>query len=167
MKMVTILTLSLTLTACNDPGPMGPQGVAGNMGPGGAPGTSGSHGTDGVGCTETPLAATSSASLPPQYGGVLLTCSNGSTVITNGASGATGSQGQPGESLQVVQFCPGVDPVYPSTFPEVGVCLDGNIYGVYSANGGFLSELPPGTYNSNGINASCTFTIGENCSVTP
>jgi hypothetical protein len=40
------------------------------------------------------------------------------------------------------------------------------MYGVYSDNGGFLSELPPGEYSSDGINASCSFTIGANCSVT-
>lgn len=82
-----------------------------------------------------------------------------------GANGVDGTNGQDATPVTVVQFCPGVTPIYPSSFPEYGVCIQGQLYGVYSQNGGFLALLPPGTYNSNGINASCTFTITANCGV--
>ncbi len=85
-----------------------------------------------------------------------------------GPAGPVGPQGSPGidgTSVTVVKFCPGTT-VYPSKFIEIGFCVDGKLYGTYSANGGFSTELPPGTYGSNGINASCNFTIGANCQVT-
>jgi hypothetical protein len=90
--------------------------------------------------------------------GALIQCPDGSSsLVTSGANGT------PGTVITAVQFCPNVTPVYPSTFPESGICLDGTMYGVYSANGGFLAALPPGQYSSDGINASCTFTIQPNC----
>lgn len=108
-------------------------------------------------------------------------CPDGtSTSVTDGAigpvgeTGATGQQGNPGINgtngtnatpITAIQFCSNVTPVYSSHFPEFGLCLGGSLYGVYSQNGGFLALLPPGTYYSNGINASCTFTIGPNCEV--
>lgn len=83
----------------------------------------------------------------------------------NGATGAVGPQGVPGISgLTIVKFCPG-DTVYPTTFNEIGFCLEGKVYGTYSANDGFSSELPPGAYTSNGIGSSCNFTILDNCGI--
>jgi len=73
----------------------------------------------------------------------------------------------PAPSVTPVQLCPSsFVPTYPTTFPEYALCINGSLYGVYSANGGFLTELPPGQYNSDGVNASCTFTIEPNCVVT-
>jgi hypothetical protein len=104
----------------------------------------------------------------------ILLC-NGSTGQT-GATGATGSQGATGATGQngsngtnatlvtVVQFCENTT-VYPSTFSEVGVCLGGQLYAVYSLNDGFLSLIPPGAYSSDGVNSSCTFTVGTNCTI--
>lgn len=68
-------------------------------------------------------------------------------------------------ATQVVQFCAGANTAYPGTFAEVGFCINNNLYAVYSANDGFLTLVPPGTYSSNGINASCTFTVLPNCVV--
>jgi hypothetical protein len=82
---------------------------------------------------------------------------------TNGINGANGSNGT---VITVVQFCPGVDPSYPSTFPEVGLCINNNIYAVYSANDGFLTLITPGLYESNAVGSSCTFTVGDNCEIT-
>ena len=56
-------------------------------------------------------------------------------------------------------------PSYPSTFIESILCINQVAYGVYSANDGFLAELPPGTYTSNGINSTCTFQILAGCIV--
>jgi hypothetical protein len=86
-----------------------------------------------------------------------------------GATGATGQQGQPGidaSGVTVVQLCVGCVPVYPSVFAEIAFCIQGNLYGTYSANGGFSALLNPGAYSSDGINCSCTFTIKPNCEVT-
>jgi hypothetical protein len=90
-------------------------------------------------------------------------------VGATGNTGATGAQGPSGTNstpLTVVQLCPGFTPSYPNTFPEVGFCLSSRLYGIYSENGGFMVYLPPGTYSSNGINASCTLTVAANCVVT-
>lgn len=88
--------------------------------------------------------------------------SNGSS----GSNGSNGTNGTNGTVISIVQFCSAsFVPSYPSTFPEIGLCIDDEMVGVYSANGGFLAPLPPGAYNSNGINSSCTFTIGTHCSV--
>lgn len=104
-------------------------------GPVGAPGPKGSSGQDG---------------------------SNGA----QGNTGTTGPQGNNGTSVAPIQLCPAsYVPSYPNVFPEYALCLGDQLFGVYSANGGFLALLPPGTYSSNGISASCTFTIQPNCVV--
>jgi hypothetical protein len=84
----------------------------------------------------------------------------------SGANGINGANGSNGTIITVVQFCPGVDPSYPSTFPEVGLCINNNIYAVYSANDGFLTLITPGLYESNAVGSSCTFTVGDNCEIT-
>lgn len=83
-----------------------------------------------------------------------------------GVVGATGAMGASGSSVTPVQLCSTCTPAYPSTFPEYAVCLQGTLYGVYSANGGFLAAISPGTYSSDGINCACTFTVEANCQVT-
>jgi len=84
---------------------------------------------------------------------------------TNGQDGAVGPKGADGTIITPIQFCPNVHPVYPSTFPEYGVCINGNIFAVYSANDGFLALIPPGVYSSNAIGSSCTFTVLANCQI--
>lgn len=85
---------------------------------------------------------------------------------SNGTDGVNGTNDTNATPVTVVQFCPNVTPSYPSTFPEYGICLQGQLYGVYSANDGFLALLPPGVYSSNAVGSSCTFTILANCVVT-
>lgn len=83
-----------------------------------------------------------------------------------GPVGPTGSKGDPGVSVNqitVVQFCPGVTPTYPLTFPEIGLCINNSLYAVYSANDGFLTQVPPGQYRSNAIGSACNFTVLSNC----
>jgi hypothetical protein len=72
------------------------------------------------------------------------------------------------EEPQPVQFCgsTGVQS-YPSTFNESGLCINQKVYAVYSANGGFLTYLPPGAYTSSGIGSSCNFTITTGCIIAP
>lgn len=153
----------------------------------GSTGATGSVGIPGQAATITESPATA---LECPTGGVDLTVTQDASTavysVCNGNTGATGQTGQTGATgpqgtagtngtngtngvdatpVTVVQFCPNVTPTYPSSFPEYGICLAGSLYGVYSANDGFLAELPPGEYESDGINASCTFTIEPNCIV--
>jgi len=133
----------------------------------GAPGAAGAPGSSPI----LSVLPASPAVCPNGGYTLLITNPDGSQQTAeacNGIQGQQGPQGNPGQDatpVTVVQFCQGVTPAYPSSFPEYGICLDNQLYGIYSANGGFLALLPPGTYSSDGINASCTFTIAQNCQV--
>ncbi len=92
----------------------------------------------------------------------------------NGATGPQGPQGLvgpmgpaglAGTQFTFVQLCPG-SPSYPNVFIELAMCVNGDLYGVYSANGGFYTYFPPGNYSSNAIGSACNLTIGSNCTVT-
>lgn len=82
-----------------------------------------------------------------------------------GVQGAVGPAGANGTAITVVQFCPGNGSQYPRMFPEVGFCINNSIYAVYSANDGFLTLIPPGTYQSNAVGSTCDFTVLDNCEV--
>lgn len=82
-----------------------------------------------------------------------------------GNDGSDGKDGQDATPVTVVQLCPGTTH-YPTTFVEVAFCIGGKLYATYSTHGGFSTEIPPGTYSSNGVGSSCTFTVGANCQVT-
>ena len=98
----------------------------------------------------------------------LASCGQGTqTQFATGATGPQGPAGGNGSTVTFVQLCPGVQTSYPSSFPEVAECVDGNLYGVYSANGGYLFEIPPGVYTSNAIGSTCTVTVGTNCQIDP
>jgi hypothetical protein len=103
--------------------------------------------------------------------GAKISCPDGTSALipagATGAQGNQGSQGAPGingNTITPVQLCPGTTS-YPSTFCEVAFCISGSLWGTYSANDGFSSQLPQGAYSSDGINCSCTVQIGPNCSV--
>lgn len=81
-----------------------------------------------------------------------------------GEKGNPGADGQDATPVTVVRLCPGVS-VYPSTFVEVAFCLDNRLYAVYSANGGFQTEIPPGIYSSNAIGSACSFRVLPNCAI--
>lgn len=165
-------TLGGLLSGCDCPAPgkdgaPGVQGPAGPQGDAGAQGTAGINGTNGTSCTVRAVAPNEVA----PAGGSEIICGETSTLVLNGVKGdqgdigAQGVAGADGTVVSAIQFC-SAGTSYPNTFSEVGFCIGGKLWGVYSANGGFMTELPPGTYSSNGINSSCTFTIGENCSIT-
>lgn len=163
MRNLPILVLLTTVVACGSTGPSGSNGAQGSTGKTGAsgqPGATGAQGhagVDGTGCQVTALAEGNPAA---PNGGLLETCPDGSSAVVQNGQGWDRSQ-----TITPIDFCPGFTQSYPSTFAESGLCIDGVTYGVYSANGGFLAMLPPGTYSSNGINASCTFEVPANCSV--
>lgn len=82
-----------------------------------------------------------------------------------GNTGATGPSGINATPVTVVPLCPGA-PSYPAVFVEDALCINKKLYGVYSANGGFLTYLPEGAYTSAGIGAACNLTVGPNCTIT-
>ena len=143
IKVYCLLFILVLLTNC------GPNGVTPLQGPQGPAGTNGSSCT----VTNVPVSA------PTPNGGTLLSCPDGtSSLILNGSNGTAGTLITP------IQFCPGTT-TYPTTFSEVGFCIDNTLWAVYSLNGGFMTEIVPGTYSSNGVNSSCTFIVSPNCTV--
>jgi hypothetical protein len=92
-------------------------------------------------------------------------CGTAVQVPIPGPAGPQGLPGIAGVSPTPVQLCAGTT-TYPTTFCEVVWCSNGNLYGVYSVNDAFASELPQGLYSSNGINCSCQVLIGPGCEVT-
>lgn len=123
-------------------------------------GPAGKDGKDGVSCT----IASISPSMQAPNGGALITCENGSTLILNGQDGEDGRDGTPGTAISAVKLCPG-DTVYPSTFVEVAFKFDGRLWAVYSTHGGFMTQLPPGRYSSNGVNSRCDFTVNNDLTI--
>lgn len=85
-----------------------------------------------------------------------------------GAVGATGTTGNPGldaTSPKSVKLC-NYPAVYPSSFPEYGLCIDNKLFAVYyNGTYAFLAEIVPGRYISTSPQ-SCTFVVTENCEVT-
>lgn len=152
IRILFIALISLMTACCPLKGDKGDQGVTGHAG-------------KDASCTVTNIAA--SEILP--NGGAKLSCSDGTNVLVSngakgntGASGATGAAGNPGSVFTSMQFCPGTT-TYPSTFIEVGFCINNTLYAVYSANDGFLVVIPPGAYSSHGIGSTCNFTVSANC----
>jgi len=81
-----------------------------------------------------------------------------------GQDGAQGPAGADGTIITVVQLCPGTSNY--GTFIEVAECINGKLYGVYSANGGFLTYLANGAWSSNAVGSACNFVV-SGCTVTP
>lgn len=94
-----------------------------------------------------------------------------------GIAGATGAQGQPGAigpqgpvgipaiNVYVVQLCSQYTPVY-GLFPEVAICIQGNLYAEYYAPpSSGLTMLSLGNYESTQTGAPCNFTVETNCIV--
>jgi hypothetical protein len=152
MKLLMISLSTSLLFGCVQ-GQTGLQGVPGNIG---APGPAGSS------CTTITISPNSVA----PNGGAEIECEDGtSALLLNGINGVNGTNGT-NSAISPIQFCPGT-PSYPSdVFPEVGFCINNSIYAVYSANGGFLTEVLPGNWSSDGINSSCNFTVLPNCVIT-
>lgn len=94
-----------------------------------------------------------------------LTGADGQTIIgPQGPAGSNGTNGIDATPITIVQFCIAT-PSYPTSFPEVGICLGGNLYAVYSQYDGFLVYVPPGVYHSHAVGSSCNFTVAANCQI--
>lgn len=134
------------------------------------------------GCADTLMSNSpiSSCSVEQLNTGVQINCTNGtSATINNGLSGQTGSigpqgpigntgpQGVAGTSIITVQFCQNFTSTYPSSFPEYGLCINNQLYGVYwDVNlGAFLAYLPPGLYKSTNASEACVFSVVQGCEI--
>lgn len=80
-----------------------------------------------------------------------------------GPIGPQGPAGSPGTVVNVIQLCPNSVPKYPTVFPEQAICIENNLYAVYSVPGAFLTVLPPGEYLSSAIGSECDFTVESGC----
>lgn len=144
-----IIVSILAFTSCGElKGPSGADGKVGEVGPPGA---------------SIPVFTRPAFGFECENGGSVISVGTTQTVICNGLNGNQGSPGQDATPVSLIRFCPGFTPMYPEVFAEYGICVDSQLYGVYSQNGGFLALLPPGLYKSDGINADCTFTVLANC----
>lgn len=168
-KLVFVYAL-LALVACT-----GPQGDPGEsiIGPPGSPGMSSFISVLPATLAECPNGGTRFITTSPvrNKGREGYHPFTATALVCNGSDGMPGPQGLQGDAGQdatpvaMVQLCPGVT-TYPSVFVEYAACIGNKLYGVYSANGGFLAYLPEGTYTSNAIGSSCNLTIGPNCQIT-
>ena len=150
-KMLMGIVIVACLTGCGKPGKDGSSGVNG---------IGGLNGIDGSSCSAHAVLANPAA----PNGATLVECTNGtSNLVLNGINGVKGVDGH-SVSFDPIQFCPAA-PHYPSTFPEVGFCIDDQLYGVYSANGGFMAVIQPGAWQSQGIGSSCSFVVEAHCKV--
>lgn len=118
----------------------------------------GQTGDQGIAGTPTPVYSAPADLLQCPTGGVAVTIGTNITVVCNGADDTDSTP------VTMVQFCSGT-PTYPSVFIEWGLCIDNEIYGVYSANGGFLTKILPGAYLSDAIGSTCNFTVLDNCRI--
>jgi hypothetical protein len=80
-----------------------------------------------------------------------------------GDRGETGPGGADGTAVTLVPLCPGVANY--GVFVEQALCINGKLYGVYSAHGGFLAHFADGEYKSNAIGSACNLTV-SGCTVT-
>lgn len=81
-------------------------------------------------------------------------------------AGPQGPQGKPGTGVSKIQFCPGYTTTYPTTFPEYGTCIEGQLYAVYwDTHNAWEALIVPGYYKSTSTSAPCNFTVFDNCTV--
>lgn len=163
------------------PGSNGSDGVDGkdgSQGPTGVQGASGSNGSNGSNGENSLISAVAANAIQCPTGGTVIKAGldvnknnvldpsevSSTAVICNGLVGATGAAGLNGTIITPVKFC-SQSPSYPTTFPEYGLCINNNLYAVYSANDGFLTLIPPGVYSSNAIGSACSFTVLANCKI--
>ena len=133
--------------AKGDPGAQGPKGDTGAQGEQGPQGPKGDQGVPGV---QGPQ-----GDVGPQG--------------PKGDTGAAGPQGIPGTaaSYYVVELCPEINGKKSILPADYGICLNGNLYSVWT-NGKetWFTELVPAYYSSKLFYASCSFTVTDHCKVT-
>lgn len=166
--------------ATGSSGSQGPQGIQGEQG---NAGTNGVNGADGISCSiaqtstgadvtcgsNTVSIANGTNGLNGNDGNNGIDGTNGTNGIdgTNGTNGVDGTNGTDGTIVTPIQFCSQYGAtVYPSNFPEYGICINGNIYAVYwdQANmNAWFAEIVPGLYMSTATGLMCDFVVAPNC----
>lgn len=103
------------------------------------------------GQTPTVIENQESCSVTQNGNNITLTCPNGTQATFDNAN--------------VVQFCVGVIN-YPTVFPEIGICIANVLYADYwDGHNSWLSEIPPGNYESTSTSLPCNFTVLNNCQI--
>lgn len=138
LLIVFILVMMTSLGCAKD----GKDGASGSIGTPGEPGRDGSTGPSG-------------ADGSSGYDGISIV----------GPSGPPGRDGIDAPRLSMISLCPGITS-YPGVFIEVGICISGQLYAVYSDHGGFLTLISPGSYHSFAIGSACDLTVGPDCEIT-
>lgn len=81
----------------------------------------------------------------------------------DGTDGTNGANGVDATPVTLVKLCPG-DTVYASSFPEYALCINDELYAIYSSVAA-LVKIPPGTYSSSSAGSSCAFTVVDGCEI--
>ena len=148
-----------TTVDCRGPaGPVGPAGADGADGTDGADGRDGLDGADGLNGADG-LDGTS-CSVAAVSGGAEITCGDSVVFVPAGADGADGSDGADGADaiVDTIFPCLGEDDV-PTLHDEVLLrTSDGRLLAYTPMHGGYLTTVPPGTYQTTDQNA-CLFTV--------
>lgn len=85
-----------------------------------------------------------------------------------GSQGIAGQIGTPGTKIWTVQFCPNLVGAYPSSFPESGLCVNGDIFAVFwDGHNAWQAQLYPGNYRTTETGAVCNFMVYDGCMVVP
>lgn len=132
------------------------------------------NGLNGTNGTSSIISVSQASVAQCANGGLVFNTENGnvnqSNIVCNGATGPQGQQGPSGvdlSSVSVVQFCSGYQTSYPNSFPEFGMCVNGNLYAVYwNGSDAWLAEIVSGYYASTSTSAPCNFTVTSGCNVT-
>lgn len=139
---LVFIGVAVLVSSCGSGGSTGAAGAQGVAGPQGADGEAGPTGA------------------PGQKGDT-------GDVGPTGPQGPQGVAGAPGTVVTQVQFCPGYVTIYPSTFPEFGLCISSHLYAVYwDKKNAWLAEVVPGYYASTSTSAPCNFHVASSCEVT-
>jgi len=146
--MKTLLGIFMILLALIVLNSCGPKGDRGDVGP---------QGPQGPSCTVSTVLP--SVSVP--NGGALMVCPDTSQALIH-----NGTDGAPGTSVSMIKFCTGYTTTYPSSFPEYGTCVGGQLYGVYwDRTNAWEALVAPGYYSSTSTSAPCNFSVGANCTI--
>lgn len=157
--------------------------------------TEGVPGKDAVPCTTTAVVGGTEIRCPDGssqivYTGVQGTQGETGAAGADGQTGAQGPQGNPGQQgptgpqgpqgpagpqgfpgvagshVTPIVFCPRFATSYPTTFAEVGFCVDDQLYGVFwDSHNAWWTLIPPGYYASTSTSAPCSFTVSAHCTV--
>lgn len=154
LTIIVVLLVMMSAVACK--GKDGATGASGSTGVSGNDGVNGRDGNDGTSGTNGTNGHDGSNGVDGHDG------APGQSII--GPQGPSGAPGVDAPRITIVPLCPG-HTSYPGVFIEVALCIEGQLYAVYSKNDGFLTLIPPGGYHSNAVGSACDLNVKPNCEV--